>query len=146
MQSLFGKFSNLPDYHTNGHCLYLAITPGGSWGYPYNIIKIPPYKLPTQPRKGWPHHQLSPLLFPNDRVGSFTSHNNQVRESGMGLTVFHPYPRRQESLTVSRCHYKGSTFFSVSQRHWSFGPAGFEPANSCSADQHSPNNYWALSN
>ena len=30
-----------------------------------------------------------------------------------GPTVFRPYPWRLESLTVCRCHYKGSTFFSV---------------------------------
>ena len=28
-----------------------------------------------------------------------------------GPTVFRTYPRRLESLTVCRCHYKGSTFF-----------------------------------
>ena len=27
-------------------------------------------------------------------------------------TVFRPYPRRLESLTVSRCNYKGSNLFS----------------------------------
>ena len=30
-----------------------------------------------------------------------------------GPRVFRPYPRRLESPTVCRCHYKGSTFFSV---------------------------------
>ena len=30
-----------------------------------------------------------------------------------GPTVFRPYPRSLESLTVGRCHYKGSTFFLV---------------------------------
>ena len=31
----------------------------------------------------------------------------------MGPTVFRPYPRRLESRTICRCHYKGSTFFLV---------------------------------
>ena len=30
-----------------------------------------------------------------------------------GPTVFRPYPRRSESLTVCRFHYKGGTFFPV---------------------------------
>ena len=30
-----------------------------------------------------------------------------------GPTVFRPYQRRLESPTICRCHYKGSTFFSV---------------------------------
>ena len=41
-----------------------------------------------------------------------------------GPTVFRPYPRTMESLTVCRCHYKGNTFFSFYLKTLSVGPAG----------------------
>ena len=76
-----------------------------------------PCKVPSLPnpitRNGWPHHRgLRPLLFSNSDVGSFTSHKNKSVKV-LGPTVFCPYPRRLESLTICRCHYRGSTFFSV---------------------------------
>ena len=40
-----------------------------------------------------------------------------------GPTVFRPYPRRLENVTVCRCHCKGSTFSSVILRTLSVGPA-----------------------
>ena len=41
-----------------------------------------------------------------------------------GPTVFRPYPRRLEGVTVCGCHYKGSTFFCSYWKTLSFGPAG----------------------
>ena len=36
-----------------------------------------------------------------------------------GPTAHRPYLRRLESLTIYRCHYKGSTFSSVDPECWS---------------------------
>ena len=47
-----------------------------------------------------------------------------------GPMVCCPYLRRIKSLTVCRCHCKGSTFWP-----WVFVRPGFEPATSSSADQ-----------
>ena len=101
------KFSEVISLHFLKHdilCLQEAITnpEGGSRGYPY--FKISPYRWPTQARKDWPHRRgLRLLLFKNNGVGFPTSHKNQISESAAktGPTVFHPYPRRLESLTVS---------------------------------------------
>ena len=55
-----------------------------------------------------------PTLY-EECVGSLTSHRfiTCARACEMGPTVYRPYPRRLESLTVCRCYYKGSTFSSV---------------------------------
>ena len=41
-----------------------------------------------------------------------------------GPMIFHPYPRRLESLTICRCHCKGSTFSSVILKTLSVVTAG----------------------
>ena len=65
-----------------------------------------PCEVPSLPntttRKGWPHHRsLRPLLFSNSDVGTFTFHKNKAGK--VLCTVFRPYPRRLESLTICRC-------------------------------------------
>ena len=48
--------------------------------------------------------------------------------------VFRPLLRRLESHTVCRCHYIGSTFFSVILKPWVLVWIGFGPMASCSVD------------
>ena len=54
-------------------------------------------------------------------VGSLASHIELINMEGIcetGPTVYCPYSRRLESLTICWFNYKGSTFYSVILRQW----------------------------
>ena len=90
---------------------------------------VPSLPNPTT-RKGWPHHRgLRPLLFSNSSVGSFTSHKNRsVKVLWDGTYGFSSLSEKTiESLTICRCHYKGSSFFSVISRPRVLVQPWFEP-------------------
>ena len=50
---------------------------------------------------------MSPVLF-SISVGSVCGFFNKCKETGP--TIYRPYPRRLESQTICRCHYKGRNF------------------------------------
>jgi len=80
-----------------------------------------------------PHRKLCPLLFlisvwvilrPTELITC-------MKSCETGPTVYRLYPRRLESLTICRCHYKGSTFSSIILRPQVLVWLGFEPATFC---------------
>ena len=93
---------------------------------------------PAQERLATPPGSTSPTLF-ELWCGFFyvPQEPGKCKCFETGRTVFCSYPRRLESLTVCRCHCKGSTFLSVIQ----LVRPGFERPTSRSADWPSPN--WA---
>ena len=64
---------------------------------------------------------------------------NQRKCCETGLSVFRPYPRTLESLTICRRRHKGSAFFSDIKRPRVLVRPWIEPATSRSADRSSPN-------
>ena len=97
------------------HCLQVAITTpkGGSWGYLYKRCLFT--DNPPSPWKvGHTTRVYDPCSF---RIVKWVllrpTRTTLWKCCEMGPTVFRPYPRRLESLTICRCHYKGSTFFAV---------------------------------
>ena len=89
-----------------------------------------------------PTHPLNPRMNVKDRrsdhntrnyvpysceqcVGSLLSHKVIMNKGcETGPTIYLPYPRRLDSLTICRYHYKGSTFSSINLKTLSVGPAG----------------------
>ena len=103
-----------------------------------NLKKILRYRPLHFPPKAWKvvsHHRgLRPLLLTKNSMGTFLSHKTQNSERAVrrGLRF---YPMRLESLTICRCHNKGSTFSWVILRPVVLTRPRFVPATSSSAHQ-----------
>ena len=71
---------------------------------------MPPY-VNVKVRQTTTPGTACPTLY-EECEGSLTSHRfiTRARACEMGPTVYRPYPKRLESLTICRCYYKGSTF------------------------------------
>ena len=93
-----------------------------------------PYPIPQPVKVGHSTGVYNPYSFrivmwvPLPQV--LPTRTNQWKCCETEPTDFRPYPRRLESLTICRCHYKGSNFFSVIQRPWALVQLRFEPTTS----------------
>ena len=100
----------------------------------FRDITAKPATSAGENRTATKHQGLHPLLFSNSVcMGSLTSHRELMNIEDiceMGPTVYSPYPRRLESLTICRWNYKGSNFSSVILRSWVLIQPGCEPATS----------------
>ena len=87
-----------------------------------------PYPIPQPVKVGHTTGVYDPYSF---RIVMWVllrpTRTNQWKCCGAGPTVFRSYPRRLESLTICKCHYKGSSFFSVISRPRVLAQPWFEP-------------------
>ena len=77
-------------------------------------VRCHPYPIPQPVKVGHTTRVYNPYSF---RIVMWVllcpTRTNQWKCCETGPTVLRPYPRRLESLTICRSHYKGSTFSSV---------------------------------
>ena len=85
----------------------------GAWGYPY--VKHQPRRNNTKESATITHYSFQ-IVCGFFNVPHWTYKHGRYCEAGP--TIYSPYPRRLESLTICWCNYKGSTFYSVILRPW----------------------------
>ena len=123
------------------HCLQVAITmtpEGGSWVYPYIKISSSPYRSLTHQAQ---ERSMSPTFFEQFLAFIVPQEPDKWKYCKMGPTVFRPYPRRLENLTVLQMSLQMQHFLLNYLKSLTLVHPGFEPATSRSADLRSPN--WA---
>ena len=79
----------------------------------YNIFSHVNSKLGRLHTKAPLTLSIYELTVPTQPIFDVPKEPDKCKCCETGPTVFRPYPRRLASVTVCRCHYKGSTFFSV---------------------------------
>ena len=131
--------------HTYIHCLQVAIMTDLKEDYeviPVSRSLLTAEPNPAQERFATTPGSTTPTLF-KQWCGFFyvPQEPDKWKCCEKGPTFFCPYWKRLESLTICRCHYKGSTFFSVIWSPWVVVWLGFEPTTFHSANCRSPN--WA---
>jgi len=78
-------------------------------------MRLTQCEAPTREARPDTTRGISSPTLSDQCVGSLMSPADQItlKMQETGPTVYSPYPRRPERLTICSCHYKGSTFSSV---------------------------------
>ena len=106
----------------------------------------PPFSYERQPQH-WDHPTLIQIVRGFFNVPQNYQHS---RNCETGPPAYRPYPRRQESLTICRWNYKGSTFLLSYLKTLSVGPVGVSnsrpPTSQPSAQPSEPwvHDVWVL--
>ena len=107
---LFSLRSRFPTYPL-GYLLFIYLFTSFCGYRPKSHARCHPFPIPQTVEVGHTTGVYDPYSFRIVRwVLLRPARINQWKCCETGSTVFRPFPRRLKSLTICRCHYKGSTF------------------------------------